>query len=304
MVRSRRIYLALTLILATSFACAIPSIPTSDSGAVNTTVAETVIAEFTQNVSQLPTLEILPTLTFTPTVTFEPAAITANPTLAITITPVFTTSATSVAVSAPVMSVSVPTNCRNGPGKIYDAVGALLVGETAEVYGRDPTSQYWYIRNPDPGPEFCWAWGTYATISGSPLLLPVLTPPPTPTPTMTPTPSPSFDLEFKSADTCSGWWVDIQVKNTGVLAFKSVTIELKDTVTEIELTAYSDSFVNLDGCLKTSTKDTLNPGDVFIISSPQFDYNPNGHNIRALVTLCTEEGQKGGCITKRINFKP
>lgn len=302
MSHSRRTYLSLTFLLAASLACAIPAIPVQDTGAISTAAAQTVIAGLTQNAQQvLPsaTLEILPTPTFTFTVTSQAPAITASPTLTFTPLPIFT--ATSV---VPLMSVSVPTNCRSGPGRVYGLQGALLVGEIAEVYGRDPTNRYWYIRNPDSGAEFCWAWGEYATISGSPLLLPVLTPPPTPTPTMTPTPAPAFDLEFNNADTCSGWWMDLRVKNTGALSFKSVTIEIKDQVTEVELTSYADGFTNLDGCLKSATKDVLNPDDSFIISSPQFDYNPTGHNFRAIVTLCTEKGQKGTCISKKTNFKP
>ena len=232
MSQTRRTYLSLALLLIASFACAIPSIPISDTGTINTAVAQTVSARLTQNGPQeLPSSES--PQTFTPTVTFIPLDITATFTSTITPSPqpIFTNTPV-----VPLMSVSVPTNCRSGPGKVYDLQGALLVGETAEVYGRDPTNQYWFIRNPDSGADFCWAWGEYATISGSTQLLPVLTPPPTPTPTMTPTPSPSFELDFSHMDSCSGWWMDIAVINTGSLSFKSLTIEIKDQVTAVELT--------------------------------------------------------------------
>lgn len=299
---SRRTYLSLTMLLMASLACALPAVPIFDTGAVSTAAAQTVIAGLTQTGSQgfpTPTLEAPPTLTST--VTLEPLNITdtLTPTLTLTPLPIFTATP-----AVPLMSVSVPTNCRSGPGKVYGRLGALLVGETAEVYGRDPTNQYWYIRNPDSGADFCWAWGEYATISGSTALLPVLTPPPTPTPTMTPTPSPSFDLDFSHMDSCSGWWMDIAVINTGSLSFKSLTIEIKDQVTAVELTAHTDGFTNLDGCLKSSTTDTLNPGGSFVISSPQFNYKPAGHDMRARLTFCTEKGQNGSCITKKINFTP
>jgi hypothetical protein len=81
----------------------------------------------------------------------------------------------------PMVSVSVDTNCRTGPGKIYDWIGGLLVGEKAEVVGASTDGQYWIIKNPDQNGE-CWLWGNYATVSGDTVDLPRYTPPPTPTP--------------------------------------------------------------------------------------------------------------------------
>jgi hypothetical protein len=79
------------------------------------------------------------------------------------------------------VSVSVDTNCRSGPAKIFDWVGALLVGEKAEVVGRSSEGDYWIIKNPD-GSGTCWLWGYYATVTGPTAGLAVFTPPPTPTP--------------------------------------------------------------------------------------------------------------------------
>ncbi|HLA86914.1 MAG TPA: hypothetical protein VJL10_02725 [Anaerolineales bacterium] len=286
-----------------SLACVVPGLALPDVNAISTSAAQTVIAGLTQNAPQAslwPTLTAAtPSFTFTPEPPTFTATETSTPTQ--TLTPTLIPTAT---LSIPLISVSVPTNCRNGPGKVYVLQGALLVGETAQVYGRDPTNRYWYIRNPDSGSEFCWVWGEYATLTGPFMLLPVYTPPPTPTPTMTPTPSPSFTAEYSSLDSCVGWWVEIKLKNTGPLPFKSVEIKVKDKVTDIELVALSDGFTDLDGCLKTTIKDTLGPGDTFIISAPAFTYNPSGHNIRALITLCSNTGQKGACITRKINFKP
>ena len=59
-------------------------------------------------------------------------------------TPVFTSTP-----GIPLISVTVATNCRVGPGKVYDRVGALLVGQVAEVVGRNLNGNYWYIRNPN-----------------------------------------------------------------------------------------------------------------------------------------------------------
>ncbi len=99
---------------------------------------------------------------------------------AITPTPTITLTPT---LSVPMVSVSVNTNCRTGPGKVYDWLGALLVGEQAEVMARSADGQYWVIRNPDNNGGLCWLWGNYATVEGPIVNLQVWDPPPTPTPT-------------------------------------------------------------------------------------------------------------------------
>lgn len=89
----------------------------------------------------------------------------------------------------PMVSVSVNTNCRTGPGRSYDYQGALLVGETEEIVALSTLPNYWYITNPDKPGEFCYLWGEYATVVGETQALPKFTPLPSPTPTNTPTPS-------------------------------------------------------------------------------------------------------------------
>ena len=103
------------------------------------------------------TLTQIPTSTLTPTITLTPTQ------------------------EKPMVSVSVDTNCRTGPGKIYDYIGALLVGEMAEVVGQSMDGQYWIIKNPDQNGD-CWLWTQYASVNGQTANLPRFTPPPTPTP--------------------------------------------------------------------------------------------------------------------------
>lgn len=90
--------------------------------------------------------------------------------------------------SVPMVTVSVNTNCRTGPGVIYDLIGGLLVGEEAVVVGKFTSTNYWIINNPDSSGT-CWLWGEYATVTGNTAGLPEYTQPPTPTPTFTLTPS-------------------------------------------------------------------------------------------------------------------
>lgn len=99
-------------------------------------------------------------------------------------TPTVTLTATS---QAPMVSVSMDTNCRYGPGSIYDYMGAFTVGQNAEVIGRSAASDYWVIRLPSTPSITCWIWGQYATVVGNRDGIPIIEPPPTPTPTRTPT---------------------------------------------------------------------------------------------------------------------
>jgi hypothetical protein len=216
-----------------------------------------------------------------------------------TFTPVFTPTQVY-----PQITVSVPTNCRSGPGKVYSMEGALLVGEIAQIFGREPTGNYWLIRNPDSGPEFCWVWGEYATIWGNTAFLPVYTPPPTPIPTFTPTVAPSIDVSYGNLDSCSGWWANLWISNTGSIPFKSIGITLKDTVTGTVVAQYSDGFIDQDGCQSTTIRDTLALDKSYRVSSPKFAYDPSGHKIKASVIVCSETGQNGTCVTRNLSFTP
>lgn len=301
MMRSNQVSLTMVILSIVVLACALPVVTFPDSDAVSTAAAETVIAGFVQAaLSQTlqPSLQE-PTLTFTPEpIVFSPTPTstptqTLMPTLAFTPTPV-----------VPQINVSVPTNCRIGPGKVYRRVGAILVGESAQVYGRDPTGRYWYIRNPDSGSEFCWVWGEYATVVGNTIFLPVYTPPPTPTPTYTPTPAPDFEAAYTGLDTCVGWWVEIKLENTGSIPFRSMGMTIRDTATGIVLVNFVNGFTNNDGCLSSTTRDTLNPDRTHNVSAPPFNYDPSGDRIEATLILCSEIGQSGTCVTKIISFKP
>ncbi len=101
-----------------------------------------------------------------------------------TVTPTITQTATETltpTLSNPQAQVDVNTNCRRGPGELYDIVGALVVGQIGDVVGRYQAGDYWVIENPTSSGE-CWIWGYYATIEGPLDSLPYYTQPPTPTP--------------------------------------------------------------------------------------------------------------------------
>ena len=296
--RSHSMPLLISVLLLGFLACGLPDLAQPNPPEVGTSAALTVMAivQSTQDaaVTIPPAALQTPSPTFTPGPPTGTATGTLTPTLILTPTP-----------TIPLISVSVPTNCRAGPGKVYEFAGALLVGETAEVFARDPTGNYWYIRNPDSGTKFCWVWGQYATLVGNTAALPVYTPPPTPTATLSPTPAPDFDADFGSLESCSGsWWVRIRIKNTGLITFRSVGITIKDTVTTAVLTGINDGFTDTVGCASSTTKHALVPQAVTFFSSPSFGYNLSGNQLRLTITLCSDSGQNGFCVTKTTLFTP
>lgn len=223
------------------------------------------------------TLTLAPTLTLTPAATLPPAA---------TSTPSFS-----------YITVSVATNCRSGPGKSYDLIDTFNPGQTIEVFGKNSSGEYWYVRSPNNQTVFCWMWGFYAT-GGNLGSVAMFTPPPSPTS------APTYEVSYAGLDSCVGWWVEINMKNIGTTAFKSISISVKDTVTGVTLNSSSEEFTNNDGCLSTSNISKFDPGEVFTVSSPAFVADPTGHIVKAAITLCTDDSLGGQCSVKNIEFKP
>jgi hypothetical protein len=160
--------IALISLLACSFPGAAPDGGPSAEDLARTMVAQTEAARpEAEAAAPSPTETSAPPPTATQT---QPPEDTPEPTRTHTPEP-----------ETPSVQVSVDTNCRSGPGKIYDYIGALLVGETAEVVGQSLDGQYWIIKNPDQ-PGECWLWANYAATTGPVAALPKYTPPPTPTP--------------------------------------------------------------------------------------------------------------------------
>ncbi len=293
------IILAVGALLFAFFTCAgigaymYTTMPLYNPNVAETQVAQMINAALTQTAqAQLPTPAPItlpsstPTSPFLPPPTLIPSA-TPPPPVIFSPTPV-----------VPQIWVSVNTNCRVGPGKVYDQVGYLLVGQVSDVYGRNAYGDYWYIRNVNQTTAYCWLWGQYATVSGNIAALPIFTPPPTPTP------MPNFDVYYNNMDSCANWWVDLRLENTGGMGFTSLTMTLRDLDTDITQTLYSEDFTDVNGCSETYIKDSLSPGSKRIVSSPAFNYDLAGHDLRATVTLCSNPGQSGTCLTKVIEFTP
>jgi len=292
MQKHKGIIFMFTILVVTALACNLPSAQTAltptpigvDVNATFTSIA------FTQGSGSIPT-PLLPA--DTPTITL-------TPTIPQTGTP-----------TTPVVSVSIDTNCRTGPGVVYDYLTGLLVGEKAEVVGKytsvSPT--YWIIKK---GSITCWLWGRYATVEGNTSTLPEMIPPPSPTPTFTATatattvPSgPNFTLSFDGVTNCSPGddYAVLKWFNNGSVVFESAKAEIKDLDASTNL--YGPALSNVPfgaaspGC--GAGNSTLGVGNTaysaYFIGSPA----PSGHNIRIIITLCSQDGALGECATRTLD---
>jgi hypothetical protein len=284
--RKRHIHIplaALIFLLAASLACGLPApAATPDPNTLATSIVQTVAARQTEASLVNP-----PAATFTA----SPPTPSLPPLPSLTPTPDFTATP-----EIPLISVSVATNCRAGPGVLYEQVGVLLVGQTAEIVGREPKGEFWYIRNPDQTPEFCWVSGKYATISGNTLYISYISPEPPPANT--------FTVTFQRVGTCTVWWLDFRLTNSSPTAFQSFSLNMKDTTANTTASLESNDFTRREKCDAPVTVNSLPAGGAVTISSPPLAYNPAGHTLSVTVTACTEPDLKGSCLKQELNFKP
>lgn len=283
-------------VLLTSQACT-PGATTPSPNTVNTAIAQTMTV-----LTQTPQPGIPITGGESPTPTLTAGQILSP-----------TATATPIVVQ---VTVSAATNCRLGPSPAYPKVGGLTIGQVAQVIGRSADGGYWIIQNPDRPGQICWLWGQFAAVTGNISVLPVYTPPPPPTASPTPQPSaapsalptsnPAFTASFSGKESCvsGGWWLEIELKNSGGVPFRSISMNVTDTATSTSLLLSADNFTNRNGCTVTDTRPNLPAGGILSVSSPAFKYDPSGHEIRADVTLCSNRGQNGSCESQTINFTP
>ncbi|HNN13690.1 MAG TPA: hypothetical protein PKL78_09040 [Anaerolineales bacterium] len=164
--RSRILYLTLAVIFL--FACNMPAgqppvqVVTATQDLILTITAQ---AQVIQGGSQ----SAPPAAQDTPALPPPPEA---TPTITQTPTP-----------SIPTVTVSKNTNCRTGPGKSYEITDSLVVGQSAQVVGKNTATNYWIIKRLSGSGE-CWLWGEYATVSGDVSGLKEYAIPATPTPTI------------------------------------------------------------------------------------------------------------------------
>jgi len=124
-----------------------------------------------------------------PTETSVPATIAAKspPTATATATATVTGTPTPTYV-LPLLTFEGDTNCRSGPGLNYNIIITFAEGDTTEIVGKHPSSDFWVVKN-SYGEGTCWVVGEFASASGSYETVPTEMPPPTepPSPPTAPT---------------------------------------------------------------------------------------------------------------------
>ena len=289
-----RFLIVVILLVAVGLACSFPGTtsevkaPEGDSAAVVATrVAATMAveggAEVPEGAALPPASSEAPPPAIAPTDTTAPT-ITQTPTETLTPTP-----------SVPLVSVTVNTNCRFGPGLVYDYLGALLEGETAEIHGVNPGGNFWYIENPDNPGEYCWITAAYAVVTGDTSQVPVLTPPPTPTHTPVPL---NFNVGNPVVMDCGGnIYVEFVVSNTGSQTFWSFKLNVEDLDTSVVKTLTGNCFQSAAGCA-AGIVDFVDPGgEAFLMVGP-YSYDPFGHQVRTTAKMCSEANHNGTCVEK------
>lgn len=204
-------------------------------------------------------------------------SITPSPTVTLTPTP-----------ERPLVYISGNTNCRFGPGEVYDLIHTYLAGESAYLVGKNLSETFWFTQDQERGSINCWLWGKYATPEGNIADLPVFTPPPTPTPAV------DFTITYKNTF-CGGKEIIVKIKNTGELTLESFTATFKDTVTSETTTKSSSQF--------NGSVVKILVGKTAELTGNSFSVSTIGHKITAVIKICTKDGQQGLCVTRTAQFE-
>jgi len=227
-----------------------------------------------------------------PTATEPAPEQTATPTETPTITP-------SPTDTTPYVTVSQDTNCRTGPGVVYDFVYALLVGVQAEVVATSSVANYLIIEIPNGSSDTCWLWMQYGVLTGSTEGLPQATPPPTPTPAG---PTPEFSLSYHSSLNCSGnTRVVVRLTNTGDVKIESRQVSTIDLDTSISASSQSNAFGASAVCLPLA-KLALDPGGDSGYIWGDFTPPVGGHTVRLTVEACAGDGLAEPCSTEQLEY--
>jgi hypothetical protein len=208
---------------------------------------------------------------------------------------------TLTATPAPYADVTGNTNCRFGPGSVYDLLHTYLAGDQVQLEGKSEDGFFWYTSDLDGIIPDCWLWGKYATPVGDTSLLPVFTPPPTPTP------SPDFEITHFHTDVAVGsFHFFFKIENTGSVAWESALLYIYDPVVPQDAGRFSNKF-QVNGTLPDPTKDSILPGETGYFHSERLS-NPGAYGkqpdvIDIYFVICTEEYLGGFCSTKMWSEK-
>lgn len=198
----------------------------------------------------------------------------------------------------PLARIKQNTNCRSGPGTVFEILYIALIDDELPVRGISTLTDYVLTEIPGKPGELCWLWTQYVELSGNYASLPVSTPPPTPTPVI------SFKVFFDYLDSCVGWDPAFKLTNNGSVTFKSYFVTLTDTTTSMTQDNSADHFDKTAGCPAVQSIPELDPGMTGWAYVYSFPYNPSGNPMTGSIKLCTETGLSGTCVSKGLSFTP
>lgn len=243
------------------------------------------------------TLEIATSTPLPPTATLPPPTETLTPSPAATETPTLEPSATPTEVP-PVAEVARESNCRIGPAGGYDLVATYQAGKILNIIARDLGGGFVFVQNPDKPEEQCYILESNIKISGEIAALPQITPPPSPTA------APNFTVEFRKFDTCKDrYFADFIVVNTGSVQFRSAYVKVTDQKQNKFVEKSMLAFDLMEQCIVARNISPLLPGGSGYVQSDYYKWDPRPNKQTAIIMLCTEQGLKGTCVTKTLEFK-
>lgn len=216
---------------------------------------------------------------------------TAAPPPSPTATPIPTLTSTP----APYVMVSGNTNCRVGPGSVYDWLHTYLSGDQALLLGKNAAETFWFTSDENGIIPNCWLWGMYATPVGDTSLLPIFTPPPTPTP------SPDFAVSYEGSDCGAGsCWLWFKIDNTGSVAWESVLVYTKNMVTYDVAVNVSNTF---NSSIGGSDINKIQPGVSGYAHSEQLP-NPSGNTVDVYIVACEKDNLTEICQVRHLTANP
>jgi hypothetical protein len=281
--------------------------------AIYTAAAQTIAAQLTQAAEQapsstptpLPATEVIqaptqvtaspqpsPTATVAPTPTATPQAPTATPGAVSTATP-----------AVAMISASINTNCRSGPGPQYKLVGYLFVGQQSEVLARNRSSSWWYIRNPAHPERSCWVWAQTTQVSGDSAAIPLYSSLAAQTPVVVS--GPAFKIESVNLTSCGGLpAAAFGVKNIGTARFESSSLVFEDLTNGLTLLQTDPNNTPFRGAIRGCPpgESTLAVNGTRFIGGPLVQAARRAHDGRVTIQLCTQDGLGGTCVQRSVEF--
>lgn len=200
--------------------------------------------------------------------------------------------------TTPLAYVLENTNCRSGPGTVFDIRYIAMAGDVLPIGGISTLADYVLTEIPSKPGELCWLWTNFVDLKGDYASLPVSTPPPTPTPVI------DFKVVYDYMDGCVGWDPAFKLTNNGDVTFKSYYVSVTDTNTSMTQDHTSNNFDETSGCPIVTSIPQLDPGMTGWAHAYSFPYNPAGHTMSGSIKLCTGAGLAGTCISKPLSFVP